>query len=77
MEFYKPEDIAGILKCNPHTIRILARGGGLPFPCICIGNRVKIPKAGFDNWMRGGVNNDAVRGGCDSVRDHGGGLSDC
>ena len=59
-EVLVPDDIAPIIGCNPHWIRIMARTEPekLGFPVICIGNRVKIPRRAFVNFMeRGGKSN--------------------
>lgn len=43
------EDIAPVLRCDPHVIRLMARKHPerLGFPVVCIGNRVKIPREPF------------------------------
>ena len=48
-----PADVAEVLGCHPHAIRIKARNGTLEFPYTLIGSRVKIPREGFLNWMEG------------------------
>lgn len=47
--FLTPEQIAPILQVNPHSIRLAARENpkGLGFPVVVIGNRVKIPRKPF------------------------------
>ena len=54
--FYTPMEVASILGCSPHLIRLKARNGELPFNSIIVGNRVKIPKEAFDRFMRGEKN---------------------
>ena len=50
-----PADVAEVLGCNPHAIRIRAAEGTLPFPCVRIGSRTKIPRLGFLRWMDGQI----------------------
>ena len=67
--FLIPAEVASVLKCHPHAIRIDAKNGTLPFPYIRIGNRVKIPREGFIAWMKGqsGQNHsDPTRGETES-----------
>lgn len=54
-EILIPADIAPILECDPHDIRVAAhqRPELLGFPVILIGNRVKIPRLAFLNFMKG------------------------
>lgn len=58
-DFLTPNDVAGVLRCNPHEIRLKARDEKwrplLGFPVVCIGNRVKIPRIGFINFWEGKV----------------------
>lgn len=58
-EYLIPREVAAVLGTNDQSIRVWARQcpEGLGFPTICIGNRVKIPKAGFIAYMDG--RNDA------------------
>lgn len=49
--FLIPDDIAPILGCHPQAIREEARDRGLPFPFILIGNRTKIPRLPFIEFM--------------------------
>ena len=51
--FLIPKDIAGVLACDPHAIRVGAANGTLPFPYVRCGNRTKIPREGFLAWMEG------------------------
>lgn len=55
-EILVPDDVAPVLACSPQWLRITAREHPkrLGFPVICIGNRVKIPKAGFIRYMESG-----------------------
>lgn len=50
-----PVIVSQYLGCSDHTIRLQARARPelLGFPVICIGSRVKIPKAGFLAYCRG------------------------
>ena len=52
----KPEDVADVLSCNPHLIRVAARDNPelLGFPSIVSGNRVRFPRIPFLRHM--GVN---------------------
>jgi hypothetical protein len=52
-EFFVAEDVAGVLGCDAHTLRLTARQRPelLQFPCICMGNRVKIPRIPFLRTM--------------------------
>ena len=47
--FLKPTDIAPILECNPHFIRVAARDNPelLGFPVTVIGTRTRIPRKPF------------------------------
>lgn len=47
--FLTPSDIASVIGCNPQQIRLMARErpGQLGFPVCCVGNRVRIPKKSF------------------------------
>ena len=55
-EILTPAEVAPILSCNPHWLRLTAREHPewLGFPVICIGNRVKIPRRPFIEFMEGG-----------------------
>ena len=48
-------EIAPAIGSDPHALRIEARKRDcrLGFPVMLIGNRVKIPVAGFINWYEG------------------------
>lgn len=48
-------EVAEILKCDPHTVRVWARQRpeGLGFPVCVIGSRVKIPRLPFIQFMEG------------------------
>lgn len=52
-----PKDVAPVLGCHEHTIRLSARDGDLPFPFFKSGNRVKIPRIPFLRWINGGLKN--------------------
>ena len=47
--FLTPADVAPVLGCDPHSIRVAAhqRPELLGFPVIVIGSRVKIPRIPF------------------------------
>lgn len=51
--FLTPAEVAPVLECDPHAIRLAARRApeGLGFPVICIGSRVKIPRLPFVEFM--------------------------
>ena len=51
--FLTPAEVAPVLECDPHAIRLAARIApeGLGFPVICIGSRVKIPRLPFVEFM--------------------------
>lgn len=54
-EMLTPEQVASVLKMNPHTIRVQAGQDpdAFGFPVMVIGTRVKIPKQPFLLFMRG------------------------
>ena len=49
------EEIAPIIGCNPHAIRLQAHEdpGKLGFPVIVTGRRVRIPRVGFLEAIEG------------------------
>ena len=51
-----PADVAPILHCDPHAIRLCARSypQNLGFPVSVIRSRTLIPREGFLNWLAGG-----------------------
>lgn len=55
-ETITPEIAAGIIGCNPQTIRSQAQAdaGALGFPVIILGRTVKIPRRGFLYFMQYG-----------------------
>lgn len=57
----KPADVADVLGCDPHSIRVQAREYPefLGFPVIVIGNKTLIPRKGFLNFIGEG---DDARG---------------
>lgn len=59
-EYLIPREVAAVLGTDGQSIRVWARQcpEGLGFPTVCIGSRVKIPKAGFIAYMEG--RNDAA-----------------
>jgi hypothetical protein len=54
-EFLTPAQVAEVLGCDPHGIRVWARQRpeGLGFPVCLVGSRVKIPKRPFIQFMEG------------------------
>ena len=49
--YLTPTDVAPVLKCHPYALNVTVNSGGtLPFPNFKIGNRLKIPRAGFLAW---------------------------
>jgi len=54
-EYLIPREVAAVLGTDGQSIRVWARQcpEGLGFPTVCVGNRVKIPKAGFIAYMEG------------------------
>ena len=50
-------DVAPVLQCNPATLHMQAieQPWRLGFPVIVMGNRVKIPRKPFLNFMNGGT----------------------
>lgn len=52
-----PEDVRGVLECDPQFIRIAARSDQnrelLGFPTTIIGKRTKIPRIPFLNYIKG------------------------
>lgn len=48
-----PKDVAPVLGCDPHSIRIQAHEypEGLGFPVVVIGNRTLIPRKRFLEFM--------------------------
>ncbi len=54
-EMLLPTDIAGVLDCDAHSIRLQARDDPkqLGFPVVVVGTRIKIPREGFLKFMRG------------------------
>lgn len=55
--YYTPKEVGKILGCTPYSINIQAKRHkeSLGFPVIMIGNRVKIPKLAFHNFMNGKI----------------------
>jgi len=49
----RPIDVAEALGVHPYTISIKAREGTLEFPFFRSGNRTKIPRVPFLNWIDG------------------------
>ena len=50
-----PSDVAGVLGCDPHAIRLAARDcpEKLGFPVIVIKSRTRIPRLPFLRFMEG------------------------
>ena len=63
-EMLTPNIVAMVLKADPQELRMQARERPdlLGFPTICIGNRVKIPKAGFLAYCQGLLGNRPATG---------------
>lgn len=57
-----PADVAPVLGCDPHYIRVAARQcpERLGFPVVLIGNRTKIPRIAFIKFMEGAVEDDRL-----------------
>lgn len=55
-----PADVAPVLGCDPHYIRVAARQcpERLGFPVVLIGNRTKIPRIAFIKFMEGAGRDD-------------------
>lgn len=55
-EILTPAEVAKVLGCDPHYIRVAARQcpGQLGFPVVRIGNRTKIPRLAFIRFMEEG-----------------------
>ena len=51
----KPADVAPVLGVHPYTICVKAKDGSLEFPFMRSGNRTKIPRIPFLNWLEGGA----------------------
>lgn len=51
--YLTPAEAAEILECDPHAIRVAAKTAPeqLRFPTVLIGNRVKIPRLPFVEFM--------------------------
>ena len=49
--FLLPKDIAEILGSSPQDIRVSARAGALGFPVMFVGNRTKIPRIPFLQYI--------------------------
>lgn len=54
----RPADIAPVMGVQQQAINEMAKRKMLPFPYIRSGNRTKIPREGFINWMQGGKRHD-------------------
>lgn len=54
-DFLTPEDVAPLLRCDPHGIRVQAQKAPqfLGFPVCQVGNRTKIPRVPFLKWVEG------------------------
>lgn len=55
-----PADVAPVLGCDPHYIRVAARQcpARLGFPVVLICKRTKIPRIAFIKYMEGAGRND-------------------
>ena len=56
--FLTPEEVAQVLKCDAHSLRVAARQRPelLGFPVNIMGHRVRIPRVPFLNFVTGGTN---------------------
>ena len=56
--FLTPKEVAGVLGSDPQTIRVTARTAPerVGFPFTFTGNRMKIPRIPFLNFMEGREN---------------------
>lgn len=54
--FLNPKDVADIIGCDPHKIRVQAKTHPelIGFPVSVIGARVRIPRRPFIQWVEGG-----------------------
>lgn len=54
-ETLSPAQVASVLGVDQDTLRGQARSAPelLRFPTVCVGNRVRIPKQAFLNFMKG------------------------
>lgn len=54
-DYLTPQQVGKILNCAPYSINVQAKRNkdDLGFPVIIIGNRVKIPKQAFIEYMKG------------------------
>ena len=52
-DFLKAEDVANCMKIKPDRFREYARNGQLPFPVVVSGNRIKVSRAAFLEWVDG------------------------
>ena len=48
-----PREVAPVLGCHPYTICVKAKEGTLEFPYFRSGNRTKIPRKPFLQWLDG------------------------
>lgn len=55
--FITPAQAAGVLRCDPHSIRVQAHTApeALGFPVCVIGSRVRIPRIPFLRYVEGGA----------------------
>ena len=52
-DFLTAADVSEVMRIHASRIIEYARTNRLPFPFFLSGNRVKIPRVGFINWMEG------------------------
>lgn len=55
--------VESVLHCNPYALNIIARDRGqkgFPYPIIYDGRTLRIPKAGFINYLKGRKDYDKV-----------------
>lgn len=55
--YLSPADIAPILQCDPHSIRVQAHQdpSALGYPVIVIGRRIRIPRVPFIQYLGGDI----------------------
>lgn len=46
-----PEDVRHILHCDRYAINVMVKNGECPFPAFRTGNRVKIPRIPFLQYL--------------------------
>lgn len=57
-DYFIPKEASKYLNCDPYNLNLLAKEDKLPFPYIMVGNRLKIPKKSFLEWL--GIEEDGA-----------------